>query len=202
MKYQHIIYLIAILLGLFLGCNNTEGKLDFLVERNAERAIKDYDGWRTNLNLARDDQGALMRAIVAKIGLGANTKEEAIYLSTGNDGEGIPLDSKNDYEIIIENEIPVDAFWSITVYGADDYLIENEFDKYGVSSFQELKYKEDGTLRILLSEQAPDDKTNWIPLPAESQPFTVILRCYKPKTIMQNELEKVDLPLIKKLSNS
>ena len=194
-----IIYFIAIVLGLFLGFCHPEGKIDFLVNQASKKSLKSYDGWRTNLTIGQESQGMMMRAIVARVGLGANTKDEAIYLSTIKDTKGEMLNSENEYKIILNKELPVDAFWSFTLYGADDYLIKNDYNKYGVSSFDNLAKREDGSIVIVLSKDKPANPENWIPLPKDNQNLNLTLRCYQPKDELKNNIEAVELPVIKKV---
>ncbi len=196
---NYFYYLIPVILGFILGYYNPEGKLDFIVQKSAARSVSNYDGWRTNLKLARNDQGMLMRGIVARIGLGANTKEEAIYLSARKDSEGQRLNSANEYKIILDEAIPVDAFWSITLYGGDDYLIKTDYNKYGVSSFQNLETRGDGRIVLTLSKNKPENDANWIPLPKDDQDLTLTLRCYNPQEKMLNDLNNVKLPVVKKV---
>jgi len=199
MKHRAIFYLIAVLLGIVLAVFTTEQQLDYLMNLGAKRSAKLYNGWSTNLKVADNNQGLILRAAVARIGLGANTKEEAIYLTKITDIDGQQLSSQFDYEIIIEKELPVNAYWSITLYGADDFLIANEYDKYHVASFQNLEKREDGTTRILLSKNPPDNPNNWIPLPDSKQDLTLTLRCYNPQRAMLQNLENIQLPLVRRL---
>lgn len=196
---NYFYYFIPVILGFVLGFYNPEGKIDFLVKKSAERSVLDYGGWRTNLKLARNDQGMLMRGIVARIGLGANTKEEAIYLSCKKDSDGQSLNSANEYKIIFDEDLPVDAFWSVTLYGADDYLIKNDFNKYAVSSFNDLKVRDDGEIILTLSKNKPQNDANWIPLPKNDQNLTLTLRCYNPQKKMLEELDNVKLPVVKRV---
>jgi hypothetical protein len=60
----------------------------------------------------------LKRAIVARVGLGANQPEDAIYPVLVADADGAPLDgANNDLCHFAAGELPpVDAFWSVTMY--------------------------------------------------------------------------------------
>jgi len=193
------VYFAASLAGLLLGFLNVRTTIDYLVRTNSERQVAGFDGWSGNLAIARDDQGTLLRAIVARIGLGANTKEEAIYLTKIRDANGDRLNSAHAYTIQIAQSIPVAAYWSITLYGEDDYLIHNEAGKHAVSSFHDLHTEPDGAILIVLSKDQPDSEANWIPLPGTAQNLTLTLRCYHPKEEMLTSIESIDFPVVQRL---
>jgi hypothetical protein len=76
------------------------------------------NGWSMNT----DTMGVygnyyLKRAIVTRLGLGANLPEDAIYPLNLADESGKPLDGSNKYTIHFDKAStpPVNAFWSITM---------------------------------------------------------------------------------------
>jgi hypothetical protein len=79
------------------------------------------------LNLGRYGTDYNTRAAVAMVGLGANLPEDAIYPNTALDHQGKPLNGQHRYRMhFAANALPpVKAFWSITAYGADEFLIDN-----------------------------------------------------------------------------
>ncbi|CAA0110082.1 Uncharacterised protein [Mycolicibacterium vanbaalenii] len=143
------------------------------------------DGWASP-DPAIGDYGTdyLLRAGVAKIGLGANTPEEAYYATAFLDENLRRLNGKNSYQLHFEpgQEPPADAFWSITVYDAEGFLVPNEQEIYAVSSTGSgnLVYQEDGSIDIVFSQEDPQDPSvNWIPVPDGA--FRVYLRVYDPQ---------------------
>lgn len=143
------------------------------------------DGWASP-DPAIGDYGTdyLLRAGVAKIGLGANTPEEAYYATAFLDENLRRLNGRHSYQLHFEpgQEPPADAFWSITVYDSDGFLVPNEQEIYAVSSTGsgDLVYQEDGSIDIVFSQEDPQDPTvNWIPLPDGA--FRVYLRVYVPQ---------------------
>ena len=199
MKKSYFIYIGILILGFALGYFNPEEKIDFLFTKAGTKNSVKIGSWFTNLGIAANDQAMMTRAVIARIGLGANTKEEAIYLTARLDADGQPLNSSNEYEIIFNKDLPVTNFWSLTVYGSDDYLIDNPDNKYAVASTDALIKKEDGTLTILVSKDIPLNRINWIPAPKEAQPMTLTLRCYNPKQEMLANIQGVEFPTIKKV---
>ena len=122
------------------------------------------------------------RAMVALMGLGANTTDVAIYPKTDVDSTGAVLTGKKTYTLHIEAEPPTKekGFWSVTAYGEDNFLIDNAIDRYCVNDRSGLHRNPDGSIDILLSKEAPEDTTNW--LPVGEGDFHLFLRIYKPDT--------------------
>lgn len=122
------------------------------------------------------------RAMVALMGLGANTTDIAIYPKTEVDNTGAVLTGKKTYTLHFDSFPPTleKGFWSVTAYGKDDFLIDNPIDRYCVNDRSGLHRNPDGSIDIILSKEAPEDTTNW--LPVGEGDFHLFLRIYKPDT--------------------
>lgn len=122
------------------------------------------------------------RAMVALMGLGANTTDVAIYPKTEVDNTGAVLTGKKTYTLHFDSFPPTleKGFWSVTAYGEDDFLIDNAIDRYCVNDRSGLHRNPDGSIDIILSKEAPEDTTNW--LPVGEGDFHLFLRIYKPDT--------------------
>ncbi len=80
--------------------------------------------WRTNLTLGSEEAGMYTKAHVALYGLMSLKRSETIYYYAKTDDNGNPLTSECAFRI--EGE-PLNArWWSITVYGHDQFLIPND----------------------------------------------------------------------------
>jgi hypothetical protein len=123
------------------------------------------------------------RAAIAFIGLGANLREDAVYPTAYTDQDGQPLTSKHRYVLHFDQKQlpPVNAFWSLTMYDQDSFLVANPIGRYGLGDRDPLKYNADGSLDLYLQHQSPgpDKEANWLPAPAAD--FNVTLRLYWPK---------------------
>lgn len=131
----------------------------------------------------------LTRSYVSFVGLGANLAEDAIYPFTTTDSDGNPLDGSQTYRIHMDSmDIPpVNAFWSLTAYNEDDFLIENEHNKFAINSKDPLHYNDDGSLDLYIAAGLPEDEhsANWIPV-NNQEGFTLTMRLYWPqKAIME-----------------
>ena len=120
------------------------------------------------------------RAMVALVGLGANTVDVAIYPKTGVDETGAALTGEKTYVLHFETLPPTleGGFWSVTAYNEENFLIDNPIDRYCVNDRSDFVLNEDGTLDIILSKEAPEDTSNWLPVSDEE--FHLFMRIYLP----------------------
>lgn len=135
------------------------------------------------------------RAYIDFIGLGANLPEDAVYPNCTIDVNGHPLDAGKKYQLHFEaNEIPpVQAFWSLTAYNADEFLVKNDLNRFALGDRDDLKYNEDGSLDLYIQHTPPKQKEqhqNWLPIP-ESGAFSLTMRLYWPKEEVLNGTWKV-----------
>mgnify|MGYP000118852422 FL=1 len=79
----------------------------------------------------------------------------------------------------------------MTAYGEDDFLIDNSIDRYCINDRSDFKLNADGTLDIILSKDAPEDTSNW--LPVSDGEFHLFMRIYLPD---MNALDAWQAPVI------
>jgi hypothetical protein len=124
-----------------------------------------------------------LRSAIALFGLGANRPEDALYPTTGVDGDGKPLSGANRYTLRFPKggTPPVAAFWSLTMYDDKGFPVENALKRYAIGDRDTPKLDDDGALTIYIQHNSPgaDRNSNWLPAP--SGPFTLCLRCYSPE---------------------
>ena len=120
------------------------------------------------------------RALVALAGLGANTVEVALYPKIEQDADGNTLTGEKSYILHFESypQVLEGGFWSVTAYGDDDFLIDNPIDRYCINDRSGLQANDDGSVDIILSEDAPKDTTNWLPVGVGG--FHLFMRIYTP----------------------
>jgi hypothetical protein len=123
------------------------------------------------------------RAIVALVGLGANLPADAIYPTTFVDADGKALNGANRYTLHFDKGLtpPVNAFWSVTMYDAQSFFVDNPTNRYAISSWMPLRRNRDGSIDLYVQHESPgkDKEVNW--LPAAPGDFNVTLRMYWPK---------------------
>jgi hypothetical protein len=130
----------------------------------------------------------LKRATGTQVGIGANSKDEALYPIYDKDSEGKPLNgSSGRYTLrYADGQFPpVNAFWSLTMYALpSQLLVKNPIDRYLVNSpmLPDLKREPDGGLTIYIQNESPgaDKESNWLPAPKGA--FNLTMRLYAPRS--------------------
>ncbi|HRI92498.1 MAG TPA: DUF1254 domain-containing protein [Accumulibacter sp.] len=167
-----------------------EGSLAIALERlhaAAKHAGKPVNGWYIPPREVGDfGTDYDLRAVVALIGLGANIPADAIYPNAFTDGDGKPLNGAQRYVIHFDKgqTPPANAFWSLTMYDAQSFFVDNPVNRYNVASWMPLRYNRDGSLDVFIQKESPGKgkEANW--LPAASGDFSVTMRVYWPKEEM------------------
>lgn len=122
------------------------------------------------------------RAVISKIGLGANLVEDAVYPVLMFDKAGNPPVGEVDYALHFDADAlpPVDAFWSVTMYDGDGFPVPNSIDRYTLGDRDPLVYNTDGSLDLYIQRLDPGEarRSNWLPSPAG--PLGVTMRLYDP----------------------
>jgi hypothetical protein len=147
--------------------------------------------WHTSLFIGSSEGSPYLRTRVASHALLALNREEAMYYYALTDSKGEALDGKCSY--LIKGNDPPTRWWSITAYGADDFVIPNNANLYSVSIYS-VRHEADGSFVVSLSR----DKTgsNW--LPVAPGPFDLTLRLYNPDPAIAADPTHVALPVIEK----
>jgi len=110
-------------------------------------------------------------------GWGGNTEKDATYITV--------VPSKNDgktvHKLVIKGEVPVDGFWSITVYGPDGYIPKNDQGVYSINNLSATK-DSDGSVTIQFG--GCDGKAgNCVPI---AQGWNYWVRLYRPRPEILN----------------
>lgn len=126
----------------------------------------------------------LSRAAGAYLGILGNSAEEYLGVGYPADSEGRPFDGAHRYVIRFLPGMlpPVGAFWSITLYDADQHLYANELERYVIGSRQleTLERDADGGLTLHIGHSRPEGAlvSNWLPAPRDA--FGLTFRTYLP----------------------
>lgn len=181
--------LAKIMAGLIVGLGISAFGAAKVMDYAAYKVASQVGSWNVNYDLGRYGDNYLLRAIVAKIGLGALVKEEALYFTTISDAAGGELSGAYRYEMTFPaNAMPdVNAFWSLTPYYREtELLVHNELDRFQIGDRStHLRYGDDGSLTLVIQHEKPADPValaNWLPVP-EGQ-FVLTFRAYEPGTAM------------------
>lgn len=145
--------------------------------------------WHTSPYIGTAKGGLYMRAAVALHGLFALSKSETLYYTTTTDSEGSPLHGACTYKMFGHDMNA--RWWSVTAYGADDFLIANPRHIYSISKTT-VHRKPDGNFEVEISPHPGAD--NWIPV--ISGPFSLTVRLYNPGPDAVADPKRVPLPVL------
>ncbi len=153
------------------------------------------NGWKVNYRVTPFIEDRLVRASVNRMGPGVHIAQEALYFSTQTDAANKPLTGAVRYRMHFPpgQTPPVDAFWSLILYGADYFLVRNPINRYSISDRTEgLAHHSDGSLDITIQRDMPEKgRENWLPAP--TGPFRLVLRAYQPRPEVLNQTWKPPL---------
>ncbi len=204
------------LLGIVPGQAFNFGKLDTQIQQaltaaptaglekittsfNANKTIE--NGWVFTTKTGVYGTDYLQRAMIAYTGLGANLPQDAVYPTSDVDAEGNPYVGENTYVMHFDKGQlpPVDAFWSLTMYNANYYFVDNPLHRYTLSARNDLKVNADGSVDLYLQKDNPgaEKESNWLPAPDGR--FIPMLRLYWPKETPPSIVDGTwKIPAIKK----
>ena len=150
-----------------------------IMARNLQGTVS-QNGWNTGRDAYGFGDDIVKRAAGAKFGLGGHQAIENRSYIAQNDSQGSPLNGTRPLQLRLaaDNMPPCDAFWSLTAYGTDMYLVANEIDRWSISDRTPgLVYADDGSLTLYLSAEPPGVRENWLPVPAG--PYLLGMRVYE-----------------------
>jgi hypothetical protein len=122
----------------------------------------------------------------------------SFYLMATRDKEGRPLDGGSTYRLTVPPNVPVNQYWSATVYDRTTHGLVRNMERASRSSQRPgLKVNASGSVDIYFGPAAPPTKeANWVPTSPEGE-FEVLFRFYGPekslfeKTWRLPDIEKI-----------
>lgn len=163
----------AIVLGAVLGLASAWAALEFTRGGGAER----YGLWYHNRHAGSAAADPYTRAVIAREGLLALSAREALYFNLTEDENGAALDESCVYEL---NAPRLAArWWSVTLYGADDFLVRNSDHAPSVDASRALTNAAGGW-RARISP-VRGDAANWLSSRNAGRGFSLTLRLYNPE---------------------
>ncbi len=181
-------YLLVVVVALALGVGSALLGLGFMTEKDSIR----NGAWYTGLIYGSEQAGMYTRAAVAIMALFALDRSEVIYYTADTDDAGQLLQSSCDYRIEGSDLDPYASWWSITVYGGDNFLIPNEQNRYSYTN-KNIEYDADGNFTIFLS--STPQTGNWLPTGNQNR-IILMLRMYNPAPSVCENLDTIELPRI------
>jgi hypothetical protein len=183
--------LLTLLLAAVFLARNISDNLATMSVRNGD--------WTTSTSIGSESAGVLLKAAVALGGLLASTPENSMYYRLDSvDGEPLRLNCRyrikgKDYDA---------DWWSITVYGWDNYLIPNAQKRYAFNN-ENIERHEDGSWEIVVDRN--QQAGNWLPVGPSgasawrklvNYDFDLLLRLYTPGTAYLQMPQSAQLPRV------
>lgn len=127
----------------------------------------------TNFMFGKKEEVQPIRHLVGSAAAwGGNPQRDATYLNvtpTQNDGKTI-------YTMKVPNNVPVDGFWSISIYNKDGYFQKNDLERYTLNNIT-AKKESDGSYNIQFGG-CTQSSVNCLPVPAG---WNYMVRLYQPQ---------------------
>lgn len=136
--------------------------------RNAVLALaRGLDGFDGSFG-SKEEVSPIMHLLGAAGGWGGLPRSEAMYL---NVEPNLPV---GDYELTV-SDVPVDGFWSISLYNADGFFQENAQGQYALNSITS-RSNEDGSITIRFGGDL--SRPNTLPI---MDGWNYLVRLYQPR---------------------
>ena len=145
--------------------------------------LKLEHGWLFTTKTGLYGTNYRQRALITAIGLGANRPEDAVYPTS--EGPDVLKKYSGEHKYVLhfnKGEMPpVNGFWSLTMYDAHYFFVENPLNRYTLSQRNKFKTNADGSIDLYIQHDSPgkDKESNWLPAPADA--FVLMMRLYWPK---------------------
>lgn len=129
------------------------------------RGMKDFSG----MFGTKDEVDPVRHLIGTAAGWGGLPTSEAVYVGVD------PRQPIGKYEIRV-GDVPVDGFWSVSVYNADGFFEPNDAGMYSVNSVTGVR-DDNGILTVRFGSHG-DDSPNVIPI---TEGWNYLVRLYQPR---------------------
>lgn len=159
--------------------------------------------WQSDPAIGSVGASAKLRASVARWGLLALSREEAIYFTAHEDQWGEALREECSY--LVEGTDPQARWWSLTLYAEDMFLAQNKDERHSVSAdnvkrnFPRADGRGSWQVEIRGNAPANADAADWLSSKNAGK-FDLVLRLYNPDPRIQEDFSAILLPTIKQLS--
>lgn len=107
-------------------------------------------------------------------GWGGLPEYEAFYINKGE------LQKAGDFQVTVK-DVPVDGFWSISIYNKDGYFEKNKYDSYSINNLT-AKPNEDGSITVNFGTN-PEGKENFLYV---MDGWNYVVRLYQPRKEILN----------------
>ena len=139
-------------------------------------------------------RGALYYAIITSV---KNYGTATFYIDLAETADGKWLEGSKNYKLVVPANVPVQHFWSVTVYDLESASYIRNTSKSSIDNLMKtVKRNADGSVDIYFGPKAPKGKeSNWLPTDPKRR-FFMLARFYGPLPGLYDgsfELNNVDL---------
>jgi hypothetical protein len=161
------------------------------------------NGWTFSTKVGTYGTNYIQRAMVAWYGLGANLPKDAVYPTSEGPELVAKYNGANKYVMHFDkgNMPLVDGFWSLTMYNAQYFFVDNPLNRYTLSQRNKFATNADGSTDLYIQADSPgkERESNWLPAPKDD--FVLMMRLYWPKEKDPSILNGTwKVPAVKKVS--
>jgi len=154
----------------------------------------DVGGWRSDFAIGSKTADPYTRARVARHGLLALAKTEAVYFTRTTDDAGAPLRDACTYRLS-GGTMPA-GWWSVTLYDSQSMLPANTDSALSIDA----ERAGDGAWEAVIAPQKPEGAAHWISSRSAGT-FDLTLRLYMPDAALLADPETaLDPPRLARLS--
>ncbi len=188
-------YVTLLVVGLCVGVGSALTMSGVVGGRSlASFANVNVDGWHSDWSIGTATASPYVRARIARHGLLALAKEEAVYFTRSVDDDGELFTESCRYQISGTGQ---DAFWwSITLYDSQSRLPMNDD---GALSIDATKTGDVDHWSAIISSERPTRNSHWISSHAAGQ-FDLTMRLYRPsQAILSSPQSSINPPQLQRL---
>jgi hypothetical protein len=149
--------------------------------------------WRTTLVSGSVDADLYTRALVARVGLLALSRQQTLYFVAERDDSGAPLRSRCRYRV--EGVPPAAGWWSVTAYADDYFLFPDAGHRYSLAGAH-AALGTDGRFVLHTGPTQPEGGGAWLPTPGH-RGLVLTLRLYLPSPELAAAPQRLAPPSIR-----
>ena len=201
---RFFVYLLAMVAGCGIGVGSALGMAGLLPGAD-KLAFGDVDvgGWRSDFAIGSEAANPYTRARVARHGLLALAKSEAVYFTRSVDDAGAPLREACKYRLTT-GAMPAE-WWSITLYNSQSMLPANTDEALSINAAQNsvVRMGDESVGRgmtAIIAPRQPEGGGLWLSS-RNAGTFDLTLRLYMPsEALLADPHAALDPPRIARLS--
>lgn len=189
--------LVGLLLGAALGLGAAAAAAGMVGSGERLGSAIDVNGWTSDWTIGSEAANPWTRARVARHGLLALTKEEAVYFARNTDDAGDRLSEGCDYRVR-GGAMPA-QWWSVTLYNSESYLPDNTDNALSYDLTDAATGSDPSNWFFDISPVSSASGNGWVSSRGAGD-FDLTLRLYKPKAdLIADPERRLQTPSIEKL---